>query len=335
MAAGPHRHPAGAHAVRQLARGDRAGPGSTILRHASRGVSSHCSSRWVSWPHVEAARAGAVYRPDRPRMAHQVERVSPAVVARRVGPVSTGSHDNREVRIALWDAVPGSSSSWSSSRCRAAVVDRHRAFIAAGCSSDRALVTGAACWLVAVLALYGVLAWLLDTPFFPRYVLMLIRDPGHSSGAAVRGAAGPGVEPAPMTATRVPRDPRPTVSAADAVLARRWRSSACRVILAVVQAVSFHVRNRSNGALVPRAGAGVPASRAEELRPQPADAARDQHARRGACGAPPRWKSADGTRWPTRRLHRGVSVGTRGSGPRSLARRRGSGLTRDVDSSRI
>ena len=35
---------------------------------------------------------------------------------------------------------------------------------------DRALVIGAACWLAAVLALYGVLAWLIDTPI-PRYVL--------------------------------------------------------------------------------------------------------------------------------------------------------------------
>jgi hypothetical protein len=40
--------------------------------------------------------------------------------------------------------------------------------------SDRALVMGAACWLVAVLALYGLFVWLLSTPFFPRYVLALI-----------------------------------------------------------------------------------------------------------------------------------------------------------------
>jgi hypothetical protein len=40
--------------------------------------------------------------------------------------------------------------------------------------SDRALVTGAALWTVAVLSLYGVLVWLLDTPHFPHYVLMLL-----------------------------------------------------------------------------------------------------------------------------------------------------------------
>jgi hypothetical protein len=40
--------------------------------------------------------------------------------------------------------------------------------------SDRALVTGAGLWCIAVLALYGVLLWLMDTPHFPHYVLMLL-----------------------------------------------------------------------------------------------------------------------------------------------------------------
>jgi hypothetical protein len=40
--------------------------------------------------------------------------------------------------------------------------------------SDRALVGGAAVWCAAVLALYGVLAWLLDAPHIPHYLLMLI-----------------------------------------------------------------------------------------------------------------------------------------------------------------
>ena len=39
--------------------------------------------------------------------------------------------------------------------------------------SDRTLVTGAACWLVAVLALYGVLVWWIDTPLIPRHILAL------------------------------------------------------------------------------------------------------------------------------------------------------------------
>jgi hypothetical protein len=36
------------------------------------------------------------------------------------------------------------------------------------------LVAGAALWCVAVLALYSVLVWLLDTPHIPHYVLMLV-----------------------------------------------------------------------------------------------------------------------------------------------------------------
>lgn len=40
--------------------------------------------------------------------------------------------------------------------------------------SDRVLVAGAACWCVAVFALYGVLVWMLDTPHIPHYLLMLL-----------------------------------------------------------------------------------------------------------------------------------------------------------------
>jgi hypothetical protein len=40
--------------------------------------------------------------------------------------------------------------------------------------SDRTLVMGAALWTLAVLALYGVLEWLFDTPHIPDYVLLLL-----------------------------------------------------------------------------------------------------------------------------------------------------------------
>ena len=40
--------------------------------------------------------------------------------------------------------------------------------------SDRALVTGAACWCVAVFAVYGLLVWLLDVPHIPHYLVMLV-----------------------------------------------------------------------------------------------------------------------------------------------------------------
>ncbi len=36
---------------------------------------------------------------------------------------------------------------------------------------DRALVTGAVCWLAAVIALYGLLVWFVSTPLMPRYFL--------------------------------------------------------------------------------------------------------------------------------------------------------------------
>jgi hypothetical protein len=40
--------------------------------------------------------------------------------------------------------------------------------------SDGALVAGAACWCVAVFALYFIFVWLLDTPHIPHYLLMLL-----------------------------------------------------------------------------------------------------------------------------------------------------------------
>lgn len=40
--------------------------------------------------------------------------------------------------------------------------------------SDRALMIGAGLWCVAVLGLYGVLVWLMDTPHLPHYLLMLL-----------------------------------------------------------------------------------------------------------------------------------------------------------------
>jgi hypothetical protein len=40
--------------------------------------------------------------------------------------------------------------------------------------SDRAMVTGAALWCLAVFTLYAVLVWLADTPHIPHYLLMLL-----------------------------------------------------------------------------------------------------------------------------------------------------------------
>src|SRR5881296_1540895 len=90
-----------------------------------------------------------------------------------LGPIVEWIIDNPSGQRALWNAVPlilaglvglkMSAAAWIATR-----LDRSRLL------GDRALVLGAACWLVAVLALYGVLVWLFSTPFVARYVLALI-----------------------------------------------------------------------------------------------------------------------------------------------------------------
>lgn len=78
-----------------------------------------------------------------------------------------------EVQVALWNGLPWilavlvavkvSAASWVAWR-----LDRARLF------SERALVAGAACWLVAVLALHAVLVWLTLGPLIPAYFLLLL-----------------------------------------------------------------------------------------------------------------------------------------------------------------
>jgi hypothetical protein len=81
--------------------------------------------------------------------------------------------ESDEAKAAIWDGWrPGvavlagikmAAAAWSFTRLHASRL-----------LSDRSLVTGAACWSVAVLALYGVLVWFFSTPIVPRYVLALI-----------------------------------------------------------------------------------------------------------------------------------------------------------------
>lgn len=78
-----------------------------------------------------------------------------------------------EAQAAIWDAWPAFVAVLAGIKMTAAgwsVVRLH----ASRLLSDRALVTGAACWCVAVLAVYGVLAWFFSTPLVPRYLLALI-----------------------------------------------------------------------------------------------------------------------------------------------------------------
>jgi hypothetical protein len=90
-----------------------------------------------------------------------------------IGPIAIWIIENNDVRVALWSGIPVilgvlvclkiAAAAWIATR-----LYQRRVL------SDRALVTGAAGWAVAVLALYGVLAWLLFTPFGPRYLLGLV-----------------------------------------------------------------------------------------------------------------------------------------------------------------
>ena len=90
-----------------------------------------------------------------------------------IGPLLVWIVENARVRIALADASPTilavlvcfkmALGGWIATRLY------HSRLL-----SDRTLLTGAACWLVAVLALYVVLLWLVFTPLLPRSVLMLV-----------------------------------------------------------------------------------------------------------------------------------------------------------------
>ena len=91
-----------------------------------------------------------------------------------IGPIAQWIHNNRSVLAALWNSIPWilavlvgvklSAAAWIAIR-----LYRSRVL------SDRTLVTGAVCWLVTVLALYSLLAWLFFAPFMPpRYLFGLV-----------------------------------------------------------------------------------------------------------------------------------------------------------------
>jgi len=90
-----------------------------------------------------------------------------------LGPIVEWIIDSSNVQRALWHALPlilaglvtlkMSAAAWIATR-----LDRSRLL------GDRALVAGAACWVLAVLALYGVLVWFFSTPFVAHYLLALI-----------------------------------------------------------------------------------------------------------------------------------------------------------------
>lgn len=90
-----------------------------------------------------------------------------------LGPVADWIYSNNRVQDALWDAIPGMLAVLVGVKMGAAGWVAVRLYHSR-LLGDRTLVGGAALWCVAVLALYGVLAWFLSTPFFPRYLLVLV-----------------------------------------------------------------------------------------------------------------------------------------------------------------
>ena len=90
-----------------------------------------------------------------------------------VGPVAVWIHDDRRLFAWLWDALPLILAVLLCVKMAAAAWVATR-LVSSGLLSDRALVTGAASWLAAVLALYAVFVWILSTPLVPRYMLALV-----------------------------------------------------------------------------------------------------------------------------------------------------------------
>jgi hypothetical protein len=90
-----------------------------------------------------------------------------------IGPLGRWLHDDENARAWLLNTLPVilavlvcikiSAAAWTASRL-------HDARLV----TDRALVMGAACWLVAVLALYSLLVWFWSSPHVARYFLLLI-----------------------------------------------------------------------------------------------------------------------------------------------------------------
>lgn len=78
-----------------------------------------------------------------------------------------------DARVAIWDALPWILAVLVGLKMSAAGWVATRLF-KSRLLGDRALVAGAAGWLAAVLALYGLLAWFLSSPHFPHYFLMLL-----------------------------------------------------------------------------------------------------------------------------------------------------------------
>ncbi len=90
-----------------------------------------------------------------------------------IWPLGAWIHDDDNVQAALLDALPLALAVLVCVKICAAFWIATRLYDGR-LVSDRTLVSGAFCWLVAVLALYGLLVWFWSTPHVARYFLLLI-----------------------------------------------------------------------------------------------------------------------------------------------------------------
>ena len=116
--------------------------------------------------------------------------------------------------------------------------------------SDRSLLAGAASWLAVALALYAVLVWLVSTPLIPRYLPALV---------AILAVPLVRLSAAPLALawsrhrggqSRADPDSRTTLKDGPMVLPAVRVLLGVPLVLVLVEAVSYEVRNQTNGALV-------------------------------------------------------------------------------------
>lgn len=89
-----------------------------------------------------------------------------------MGPILQWIHDDSNVQRTLWEHWPWIPMVLVTLKMSAAVSIAIRLY-RSRLLSDRTLVAGAVCWLLAVLALYGVLVWWIDTTLISRHFAAL------------------------------------------------------------------------------------------------------------------------------------------------------------------
>jgi hypothetical protein len=90
-----------------------------------------------------------------------------------IGPILDWIAGNRAVQAALWNAAPTILAVLAFVKMCGAMWVALRLY-RSRLLRDRTLVIGAAAWCATVLALAGVLAWWIDSEFFPRYLFLLV-----------------------------------------------------------------------------------------------------------------------------------------------------------------